>query len=66
MTYTVQNSSGYNVAVSIRAARMLDIILEHQESIEQYEQGQLVLHFRGNDVKAQLDKVALCVKTDDN
>lgn len=45
--------------LSPRIAAMLAEIYAHRDILDQYEQGALILHFRGVVVKPQLDKLAL-------
>jgi hypothetical protein len=46
-------------ALPPRIARMIVILLQHQQVLCAYEQGALELHFNGPDVKPQLVKVPL-------
>lgn len=49
--------------LSPRIAAMLEVIYLHRDVLDQYEQGALVLNFRGGIVKPQLDKLALTPNT---
>ena len=49
-----------------RIERMIGLILDNREVLEKYEQGALVLNFKGCQVRAQLDKLAIDLEVSDN
>ena len=66
MTQLVPKYVWSNEAMSPRVYALLDKIMEHQEIIDKYPQGALVLNFKGCKVRAQLDKLAIDLEVADN
>jgi hypothetical protein len=46
-------------ALPPRIAAMVQLLVQHQEIICAYDSGALVLNYRGQDIRPQLDKVGL-------